>query len=276
MEGAFEVALTKSTGRKEKDVQRKLKLGPCLGILEPGDKVLVRNLSPRGGPGKLRSFWEQEVAEVTQRHENDVTYTIKTIAQPERVRTLHRNMLMPVNHILQTVDDAPNICPMKIKPQKKVRSAMRKEAMEQDQRDLSNQSDASENDEEELELTPRQLLQLHSITPQVPKQRQFGTSSRPNLKQTAPKEVQGLTSDLTEQGTNVDFEVTERSAETSDKITAPVYPTQNKNKTHKPSSKIKPTVLDTIKNKARVVEITDMPKVSNIDKPLHSRIKKSN
>ena len=52
------------------------------------------------------------------------------MAQPETVRTLHRNMLMPVNHILQTVDGAPNICPMKTKPQKKVKSAVRKEAME--------------------------------------------------------------------------------------------------------------------------------------------------
>ena len=155
--------------------------------------------------------------------------------------------------------------------------AMRKEAMEQDQRDLSNQSDASESDEEELELTPRQLLQLHSITPQVPKQRQFGTSSWPNLKQTAPKEVQELTSDLTEEGTDVDFEVTERSTKSSDKITVPVYPTQNKNKTHKPSSKITPTILNTTKNKARVtkvVEITYMPKVSNIDKPSYTKIKK--
>ena len=246
-EGAFEVALTKSTGRKQKDVQRKLKSGPCLGILEPRNKVLVRNSSQRGSPGNLRSFWEQ-VAEVIQRHENDVTYTIKTIAQPEKVRTLHRNML-----------------------------AMRKETMEQDQRDLSNQSDAAEGDEEGLELTPRQLLQLHSITPQVPKQRQFGTSSRPNLKQAAPKEVQELTSDLTKEGTNVDFEVSERSAKSSDKIRAPVYPTQNKNKTHKPSSKITPTILNTTKNKARVtkvVEITDMPKVSNIDKPSYTRIKK--
>ena len=228
-------------------MQRKLKSGPCLGILEPRDKVLVRNSSQRGSPGNLRSFWEQ-VAEVIQRHENDVTYTIKTIAQPEKVRTLHRNML-----------------------------AMRKEAMEQDQRDLSNQSDAAEGDEEGLELTPRQLLQLHSITPQVPKQRQFGTSSRSNLKQAASKEVQELTSDLTEEGTNVDFEVSERSAKSSDKIRAPVYPTQNKNKTHKPSSKITPTILNTTKNKARVtkvVEITDMPKVSNIDKPSYTRIKK--
>ena len=124
---------------------------------------------------------------------------------------------------------------------------MRKEAIEQDQRDLSNASDASESDEYELEMAPRQFLQLHSIIPQVAKQRQFEISSRPNLEQTAPKEVQELTSDLTEEEINVDFEVTERSTDSSDKITAPVYPTQNKNKTHKSSSKITPTVLDTTK-----------------------------
>ena len=38
-----------------------------------------------------------------------MTYTIKTISQPEKVWTLHRNMLMPVNHILQTVDDVMNV-----------------------------------------------------------------------------------------------------------------------------------------------------------------------
>ena len=62
---------------------------------------------------------------------------------------------------------------MKKIPQKKIKSAMRKEAIEHDQRDLSEPSDASEKDDEELELTPRQFLQLHSITPQVQNKDRF-------------------------------------------------------------------------------------------------------
>ena len=41
--------------------------------------------------------------------------------------------------------------------------------MEQDQRHLSNSSDVSGTYEEEVELTSRQLLQLHSITTQIPR-----------------------------------------------------------------------------------------------------------
>ena len=88
----------------------------------------------------------------------------------------------------------------------KVKSVIRKELMEHDQRDLSNPSNAPETDDEELEPTLRQLFQLHSITPQIPKQRQFETSSKPTLKQTSPRVVQELTSELAEEGTDVDFE----------------------------------------------------------------------
>ena len=90
--------------------------------------------------------------------------------------------------------------------------------------------------------------------------------------------MQELTSELTEEGANIQFEVTERRTKSSNKIIAPVYPTQNKHETHKSSSKIRPTVLDTTKNKNRVtkvVVITDkVSKVSNIYKPSHPRTNK--
>ena len=88
-----------------------------------------------------------------------------------------------------------------------------------------------------------------------------------------------LTSALTKKGTNIDFEVTERSTDSRDKKTAPVYPTQSKNKTHNSSSKIIPIVLDTTKNKTRVIKVVaimGMSKISYIDKLLHPRIKKNN
>ena len=81
--------------------------------------MLVRNLSERGGPGKLRSHWEDRIHVVISRKDEDSpVYEVKPETGPGGTRILHRNLLLPCNHL--PVDVASKI-PHRQKSRKEIR-----------------------------------------------------------------------------------------------------------------------------------------------------------
>ena len=100
MKEAYDLTTTRTATNQQqhKDHYDRCAHSTCL---TPGDRVLVRNLSERGGPGKLRSFWEQEIYRVMKRMGADSpVYQVALERDPSvKIRTLHRNLLLPCTEL---------------------------------------------------------------------------------------------------------------------------------------------------------------------------------
>lgn len=72
---------------------------PSCIILRPEDCVLIRNLSQRGGPGKLRSFWEPTIYVVKEQLGENFVYKVHRERDEHKVRTLNRNHVLLVNDL---------------------------------------------------------------------------------------------------------------------------------------------------------------------------------
>ncbi|KAK3538630.1 hypothetical protein QTP86_009146 [Hemibagrus guttatus] len=123
--------------------------------LQPGNRVLVRNCGERGGPGKLRSYWEDRAHVVTERKYKDgPVYVVKPESGPGVARVLHRNMLLPCDFL--PVD---NSCQEKSQMQSKRKR-------DTHQVDMGNEEN-SEDDDDWRSLTARPTKQLAESTSQL-------------------------------------------------------------------------------------------------------------
>ncbi|KAK0156234.1 hypothetical protein N1851_000487 [Merluccius polli] len=82
--------------------------------MQKSDRVLVKNLTPRGGTGKLRSFWEENIHVVIRKVGEEIqVYELKPEQGRGRSRILHRNILLPCDHL--PLETQPKTAAMKNK-----------------------------------------------------------------------------------------------------------------------------------------------------------------
>uniref|UniRef100_A0A3B3QQY7 Gypsy retrotransposon integrase-like protein 1 n=1 Tax=Paramormyrops kingsleyae TaxID=1676925 RepID=A0A3B3QQY7_9TELE len=112
MAEAYRIAAQSSGQRSLRNKEYYDQKASCIS-LRSGDRVLVRNLSQRGGPGKLRSYWEPTIYVVKEQLGDNFVYKVHPEKDERKIRTLHRNHLLLVNDLptLESLDPRRQVVP---------------------------------------------------------------------------------------------------------------------------------------------------------------------
>ena len=99
MRQAYDIAsqhIHKSASQGKRRYDTRAKSAP----LKPGDRVLIKNVVPPGGPGKLQSYWQETVHKVvSQRNGSVPVYEVQPENGKGRIKVLHRNLLLPCDSL---------------------------------------------------------------------------------------------------------------------------------------------------------------------------------
>ena len=103
MKEAYSLAL-RNTSKSATDGKQLYDRKVRFSKLQPGNRVLVRNLSER----KLWSYWEQEIYVVIEQRGDLPIYKVNPEGQPGKSRVLHRNLLLPCDFLAaETQESVP-------------------------------------------------------------------------------------------------------------------------------------------------------------------------
>ena len=151
--------LYRSRHGKEEDIARHEMIKKLSPVLEQGYRVLIRNISERGGTGKIRSFWDEKVHVVVENINNEnITYKVRPQRNTDgRIRVLHRNMLLPSDDLLDSFNWNIKTKPTKKKQNKKATSGLPPMKNDNEKgRATGNEGDGSEMGKM-IAFTPREI-----------------------------------------------------------------------------------------------------------------------